>query len=441
MVQLSRYPFFIHMQIKYSIFLSRLLSVFTWWLVFYNALPWLELNISKAAALLMACFIGGGILLFDFFIQEYRKNNGGSGLLKAILTLRFLGSIGMAWVGGLAFTLAIFWETSKQYRPTPRSRQHLTTFINMLSHEYPVVITLFLAIVALLLVDNIGRLLGVFFHQKTIVTTQEHTILQQKTEIQQQQSEITNAYQQQLELVAGIQHELGGKLALVKNTLADLGVALHDLQEKQPGFSLNNKIRMRLHGESADKIDSYNDLLQRMHAGLNYSLSTIQNIRGIIHADPSRFSPETKYLQSWLRAELPRHLPANLPVEIDMRGENPELKADYRQLSIFVHNVVENAVRHAFEPGQPPHKLLFEITINGMERLLDIHNSGTTLPDDFNLRQFFEPGKTFGRTGHSGLGGYLMGMIAASHGATINIRPSHVPAYATVVSISLKHSK
>lgn len=428
------------MQHNYLLLTGRLVSVLIWILVFRYALPLLQLNISRATALIFSLIMGGVIFFFDYFLFILRKQGQYRQIVQVLSPLRFLGSIGMAWLGGYAFSLIIFWETSRMYRPTPYSRRYVETFLNMVQQEGTVILTLFFSVVALLLLDNIGRLANLFVQQKEVVVKQEQTIQKQETVLKQQTTELTHAYQQQLDLVAGIQHELGGKLSVVKNTLADLDIAFHELEQKLPGFSMSRKIRMRLHGESESDVDSFADLVHRMHAALNYSLATVQNIRGIIHADPGRFLPEVKYFLSWLKQEVPKHLPATLPVEVSFTGDNPELKADYKQLSILVHNLVENAVRHGFGNALPPHRLLFCIESQGAQKTCKCYNSGNGLPSGFSVKGYFEPGKTFGGNGNSGLGGYLIGLIAQSHGATVSMQPSDLPDYATLFTMQFSNT-
>ena len=67
---------------------------------------------------------------------------------------------------------------------------------------------------------------------------------------------------------------------------------------------------------------------------------------------------------------------------------------------------------------------------------LAIRNNGTNLPTGFLIENYIKPGGIMGSTGHSGLGGYLIGLIVSNHGAKLNIKEADSP-YTVEISIIL----
>jgi signal transduction histidine kinase len=400
----------------------------------------LQLNISEQLSYFLATFITASIFLLDTLIQSARYQNKESYITHGLLSIRVLASIGMSWVGGMAITLRLFLDTYKLYRPSPQSKKHLYNFLSMTENELYVLKVWVLMVVLLFLLDNISQLFAIIFRQKEEVEAQKLTIAEQSHVITEKEAAISEAYQHQLNLIASIQHELGGKLPVVKNTLGDLEAALESLQDTLPGFSLSQKIRDKLPGEETARIDSFESLIGRMQSALHYSIATVNNIRGIIHADPSRFRPEEVRLLSWLKKEMPKHLDFTEPVELKIEGTECFIRADPRQLSILLYNIVENAKRHAFIPGAGTHCIHCEVEANEKECILLMHNNGKGLPVDFDAFGYFSPGRHYGPTGHSGLGGYLVGMIAKTHDAKVDIKPSSLPGFATMVMLTFPTS-
>jgi signal transduction histidine kinase len=400
----------------------------------------LQLNISEQLSYFLATFITGSIFLLDTLIQTARHQNKENYITNGLLTMRVLASTFMSWIGGMGITLRLFLDTYKLYRPSAQSKKHLYNFLNMTENEPYVLKVWVLMVILLFLLDNISQLFAVIFRQKEEVEAQKATITEQSHVIIEKDAAISESYQHQLNLIASIQHELGGKLPVVKNTLSDLEAALINLQDILPGFSLSQKIRDKLPGEESARIDNFDSLIGRMQAALHYSIATVNNIRGIIHADPSRFRPTQVHLLSWLKSEVPKHLDFAEPISLQLEGIDCPILADPRQLSILIYNVVENAKRHAFLPGTGPHSIYAEVTVQDKQGSLHMHNNGMSLPDDFNVFGYFSPGKHYGPTGHSGLGGYLIGMIAKTHDAKVEIKPSALPGFVTVVSFTFPHN-
>ncbi len=403
----------------------------------FLGLRYLQLNISEQLSYLLATFITLSVFLLDTLLQSVRYQNAQSFKAHSLLTVRVVASIIMAWVGGMAITIRLFMDTFKLYRPSAYSKKYLYNFLNMTGNETYVLKVFIVIVVLLFLLDNLSQLFAIIFRQKEEVEAQKATIAEQSHVIIEKDAVISEAYQHQLNLIASIQHELGGKLPVVKNTLNDLEAALERLQEINPDFSLSQKIRDKLPGEEMGRIDSFESLITRMQSALHYSIATVNNIRGIIHADPSRFRPEALSLLRWLQKELPKHLDFTEPIEINIEGADCTIWADPRQLSILLYNVVENAKRHGFTPGSGIHRLHCQVINSERDCALVLHNNGAGLAPDFDAFGYFSPGRHYGPTGNTGLGGYLVGMIAKTHGAKVQIQASDLPGFATMVVLSI----
>ncbi|MDA7890258.1 hypothetical protein N9A78_03510, partial [Akkermansiaceae bacterium] len=96
-------------------------------------------------------------------------------------------------------------------------------------------------------------------------------------------------------------------------------------------------------------------------------------------------------------------------------------------LNTILTNFVENAIRHGFrDPAVAQKKvelsLVYESTIeDGPFVILRVANNGTPLPDSFTLEHFTAPGLATGKTGNSGLGGWIIQELVNEAGAELTI--------------------
>ena len=147
------------------------------------------------------------------------------------------------------------------------------------SSDFPLLSFIVISI-AIFIGDNIGKVINRLAIQESVIAEKEDTIQVQVSEIQHKDEQLEQSYQQQINIISSIQHELGNKLPIAKNTLSDLKSAF----EKIPSFDLDQKIRQRLPGESEASIDSFSDLHRRLETNLFYAISIVDNIRGVLKA-------------------------------------------------------------------------------------------------------------------------------------------------------------
>lgn len=416
--------------------LSSFTSVGLWWLALYFALPQLQLGFTLTPAFAMASVVALGVLVCDAYLM-YKLDPATHAAPGWLTAVRVMASVGMAWLGGYALTLQLYWGMYRAYRPSPQSKKHLQTFWQMLQANDAVLWTFVAAVLLLFALDNLKFMLPKPRHFKPQVPKADQQMVPPPKPtiptagmVNAQDPHLEHAYEQQLTTIAAIQHELGGKLPVVKNTLHDLTIALHQLADKTPGFNIDQKIREPLPGEPEGNIDSFRHLVTRMQLALTFSIQVVENIKHLVHADPLRHQPEELTVLSWIRQEMATVSHTKL-IELSFDGPNLTMSIDRKQMRLLLNNVVDNARRHAFEAAPRPHLLNVAIEQSLHCTSLIVRNNGMGLPPDFDAQGFFEPGTHYGARGNSGLGGYLIGLVAKAHGAEAHLKPSSKPGFVT----------
>lgn len=414
----------------YSIF-GRIFSTTIWTLVFVLAIPKI-FPFSFRYTFFIAMFIGLVILIFDTLINKKYRIKGFELVYLLLLSGRILLSIFMAWIGGFAISLRTFWTMYLGYDKIYPGENYIQLFMKMVENNRDVLFSFIMISIFIFTIDNIGRFINHLAVQESVIAEKEDTIKIQVSEIQHKDEQLELSYQQQINIISSIQHELGNKLPIAKNTLRDLKAAF----EKIPSFNLDQKIRHRLPGESEANIDTFSDLLKRLESNLFYAISIVDNIRGVLKADPTRFQPAKVNLKKYLLLEIPTHIGSIPNLNWEVSGADVAIVIDKSQFSILLHNVIENAKRHAFAEFTSTIPMMhFKIDEDIKNVSLKIQNNGLSLPLGFTLEKYTKPGAVLGPTGNSGLGGYLIGLVAANHKAKLNVSESSSP-YTVEVSLT-----
>lgn len=417
-------------RITYSLF-GRIISAAIWTFVVFMALPKILL-ISNRNSLFLALFVGLAILIFDSVVNKQFKRKEFAFVYSILFAGRIVCSILMSWIGGFAITLRTFWSLYLGYDKIYDGENYIEVFVRMLENNRDVLMSFIVISIAIFIGDNIGRVINRLAIQESVIAEKEDTIQVQESEIQHKDEQLEQSYQQQINIISSIQHELGNKLPIAKNTLSDLKAAF----EKIPSFDLDQKIRQRLPGESEASIDSFADLHKRLESNLFYAISIVDNIRGVLKADPTRFEPVKVNLKNYLQSEIPKHIGTIPDLSWEIIGQDVAIAIDRSQFSILLHNVIENARRHGFtDLANKPAMMQFEIGETPESVALKIRNNGLSLPSGFTLEKYTRPGAVLGPTGHSGLGGYLIGLVAANHKAKLNVTEAESP-YTVDVSLT-----
>jgi hypothetical protein len=413
-------------------FLGRGLSVIIWIAVLYLGLPRL-IYINRFTSLIVAVIPGFLLFLFDTFIAEKKAEKEDSAEYYFMLAVRIISSIIISWLGGFAITITIFRSLFIDFTNLYKGN-YVQIFMRMVEENQEVLISFIIFTFAVFIGDSLGRLLNRLSLQKVVMAEKEDTIHLQETEIHEKDEQLELSHLQQINIISSIQHELGNKLPIAKNTLSDLRGSLKRLSS----FEINRKIRDRLPGEPESAIDTFGDLLNRLESNLFYSISIVDNIRGVLKADPSRFQPSRQLLKSFLLSEVPKHINTIPNLNWTISGSDIEIEFDASQMSILTSNVIENTKRHGFNSNRGPNPVIdFNIEeYNGLTTL-SIKNNGSPLPKEFSLEKFVRPGVVMGPTGHSGLGGYLIGLVATNHKATLEVNEAREP-YTVEIKLTFK---
>lgn len=396
--------------------IARLFSALIWLSVFYITLPRL-FRINFSQSFWVACFIATMIYFFDYAIGEAIRNNlNGKSNLKSTIWLRRSLSIVFSLIAGFGTTVNVFLTQMNNYLPGVRAN-YIQKFRTGISDSETIFFVFLIIVIVFVVLDSVGIVVS-------RLQIQNVTLEEQKQVIDYQENQLTKSYQLQMDMISSIQHELGNKLPIAYGIMNDLRDAFKNLELSFPNFSMQNKIRDRLPGEPLTNVPSYSDLLHRLSSTLYYSISIVDNIRGIIKADPSSYQPEFQPVCSWLNRELASHLPDDGSVKLDVEINDTKLNFDNKQLSIAINNLAKNILVHAFHKFDGNKIIKVEVIESNDSVEICIFNTGNPLPTNFSMEKFLEPGGVMGETGNSGLGGYLIGMIIANHTGTINLQKS-----------------
>jgi signal transduction histidine kinase len=230
----------------------------------------------------------------------------------------------------------------------------------------------------------------------------------------------TLSFTKQIQIFDSIQHELGNKIPALKNDLNDLKDYFKNPSRIE---LLKDPIRSLLPGENQSEISTVEELIHRMERKLSYSIASIDSLGSIIKANPSSFKPELLNLHSYLLNEIEKVNYSKDLVTINIEGDKKiSQNIDPIQFSFLVQNFISNAIRHGgFEKIDKKYFILIKIYLNGNYLILDFINNGRLLPPNYTINQFLQPYNHYGKTGNSGLGGYLIDIVVKSHNGKIEI--------------------
>jgi type I restriction enzyme M protein len=244
--------------------------------------------------------------------------------------------------------------------------------------------------------------------------------------------QIAKVASEQVNIISSIQHELGNKLPALKNTLDDLKRFFKYYSNKNASFSIDTKIRDILPGENPDEIDSVKDILDRSEKILNYTISMVDDAGGIINSDPSRFNPQRTNLSEFIITEINnlRRIHANyINVQFEVSStEEVWVLIDKKQISVALNNLIQNAVRHGFVEKDRKYNIAFQFIPDDNFLTLIVKNDGIPFPKDFTIEKYKQPYLFAGKSGNSGLGGFIINRIIENHGASMDLKKDIDPA-------------
>jgi signal transduction histidine kinase len=221
----------------------------------------------------------------------------------------------------------------------------------------------------------------------------------------------------QLKIMNGIHHELGNKIPSV---YSDLNSLKRFLSNKYPEI-LNERIRKPVGQEDIKKIDSGNDLVNRMGHQLDYSLNIMRELGVILKCDPAKMSFKDVNILDFIIGVCQKYNFNSRNVELLYKSaQDIILPIDETQFNILIENFLNNALRHGFIENKN-YFILFEVIVADYYVKINIINNGTELPEGLRIEEFVTPAKFLGKTGNTGYGGYIINTIINNHNGTISI--------------------
>ena len=253
------------------------------------------------------------------------------------------------------------------------------------------------------------------------------------------------ALSDQITIISSIQHELGNKLPALKNSIDDLKTFIQYAGNLDSAFSMESKIRPVLLGENQNEIDSLKNVFERVESILNYTISMVDDAGGIINSDPSRFKPQKTKLLEYLNSEVKNFQRVhgkvdNVKFEI-LDEEGPVMNIDKKQFTKALNNLLLNAIRHGFTDGHKEYRMVFQLVPDDNYDILIIKNDGIPFPEDFTIQKYKQPYQYSGKTGHSGLGGYIINRVVENHNGTMDLLRDIDPADTFKVQFEFKFPK
>ncbi len=322
------------------------------------------------------------------------------------------------WTGSFAFISKIFEEIFSELKYQP-SESNLDVFTKILTKDNVVSISFILIAIALFILDTLPFLFN--------------TIKEKNDALIQKKIELNEAYEQQLKIIKIIEHDLGRKLAYASMNLENFMNQIYKIKN----LDLNQKIPKMDEDDDEEEVDTFNDYLQRVENNLKYAISVVLNIPILVKADPSSWKPTDVKLKSYISSTIEKEVKNYERIQYQIKGTDPTIQIDKSQFEMLLHNVIKNAVMHGKKENNEELLMDFEIkeiikpdlnsrTIVGYTKLI-IRNNGNPLPEGFTIEKFKEPSVILGPTGHTGLGGHLISIIAQNHEALLEIHDAAPP--------------
>jgi type I restriction enzyme M protein len=247
----------------------------------------------------------------------------------------------------------------------------------------------------------------------------------------------------QLEIFSSIQHELGNKLPATKQEIKFLLAIFEERSASGEGLKISDKVREPLPGEELSSIDSVKDLFLRSLNKLDYSLNVVSQLGDVLKADPTKLTLEHLDLVDFLKSEVPKCFTSDHRVSIEIIGEkNLFVDIDKTQFGFLLNNLVSNAIRHGITENYPQLKIQFVVRSKGKYIHLLIMNDGCPMDSAITFEKFITPFFHFGRTGNSGLGGYIINTIVQNHNASFTLNSTVIGSdkFKTVFDFKFKES-
>ncbi len=240
------------------------------------------------------------------------------------------------------------------------------------------------------------------------------------------------AQSRQHKIISSLQHELGNRLPAVLTEIKNLKDYLYDKEDDGSSIRFSEPIFPIFQGEDASSVDSLKTVMDRIEYMLVHSINSLDSTSDIIKADRSKLKLERIKVKEFLEEIQQTYaddevFTIRIEVEEDQHGNEIPIYAplDKTQMTTLLTNLIDNAKRHGFSNARKHYTIHFKVGLSADEQevVLEYKNDGTAFPSHFSFEDFISYGNYAGKTGHSGIGGYLVHQIVDNHNGNIAYRP------------------
>lgn len=231
-----------------------------------------------------------------------------------------------------------------------------------------------------------------------------------------------DAQSRQNKIISSIHHELGNRIPAVLNEFKNLRDYIIDKSNSEETINLKDSIFPILGNEIESEKDNLSSVLKRLENNLVNAIESLNSTGQIIRAERDKMQLDSinlgLFLKEWIEL-YPSENNFNIVLEYasndDLIKNDFVIQADRAQLKTLLLNLIENARKHGFVEGKK-YTIYFRLSLtNDNLILIDYKNDGKEFPKDFSFDDFISYGYYAGKTGNSGIGGFLIHQIIENH--------------------------
>lgn len=236
-------------------------------------------------------------------------------------------------------------------------------------------------------------------------------------------------------ILSSLQHELGNRLPAVLTEFKNLKDYLYDKETEATPVDFSDPIFPIYEGEALEDVDRLGLILQRIESTLRLAITSIDATSNIIEAGRSSLNLRPIVIRDLLEEVKiiyagHKNLEIQIEVEEDSFGQELYIEAqiDRGQMITAFTNLIDNAIRHGFSSNRK-NIVRFQAGLSRLhqEVIILYKNNGKPFPKNFTFEDFISYGNYAGKSGHSGIGGFLIAQIIENHNGTLSFRKDISP--------------